>query len=102
MRAVRYAGGKAGPVALPAWVSVTAVCFPHRAEVVCKRCGRVVKLDGVKAEDERELGRFVRWHRGCLDLAEVKRRGLAPAAKPSDEWMRAFERRSEEGEGDGT
>jgi hypothetical protein len=99
VRAVVYGGGKAETVALPSWVSVTAVCFPHRAEAACSRCGKVVKLDGAKADDERELGRFALWHRRCRDTAEVRRAAArVVGAAPSEEWMRAFERK---GEGDG-
>lgn len=99
MRAVVYGGGKAEAVTVPKHVTVSPLCFPHRAEAKCVRCESVVKLDGEKQDAERELGRFVVRHRRC-----VPRRGfydgprVTASAAPSDEWMRAFERR---GEGDG-
>lgn len=100
MRAVVYGSGKAEAVAVPIWVTVTAVCFPHRAEAKCVRCELVLKLDGERQDAERELGRFVVRHRRC-----VPRRGfydgprVTASAAPSDEWLRAFERK---GECDGT
>lgn len=92
MRAVVYGSGKAEAVAVPVWVTVTAVCFPHRAEATCARCGLVVKLDGERQDAERELGRFVVRHRRCVPRTGFARPRVTASAAPSEEWMRAFER----------
>lgn len=57
---------------VPAWVTFAAI-GPGVVLCLCARCEGGERLEDVRQEVERGMGRFARWHARCADRAEIAR-----------------------------
>lgn len=82
MRAIVSTGKSKRVVELPTWVELHGLSSSAVPAVSCARCGKRTELVGTKQDAERELGRFVLWHRKCVDPALI--RAAVDAARTRD------------------